>query len=146
MKALEEARSLPVAERIQLVEDLSGFIAEDSAGLQLTGAQREELDRRLDDFDSNPAGAAVKHIIQCKPSAFRSSFAMLPENMGGCRLVLSASRPDWEQEFLRCAVDDCLSLMSRYRNSFRRCIASRGWPCCVDFLLVIYRPTPSSSQ
>ena len=71
MKALEELRSLPVAERIQLVEDLWDSIAEDSAGLQLTGAQREELDRRLDDFDSNPAAGApweeFRRIIQRKP-------------------------------------------------------------------------------
>ena len=71
MKAIEELRSLPVAERIQLVEDLWDSIAEDSAGLQLSGAQREELDRRLDDFDSNPAAGVpwkeLKSIIQRKP-------------------------------------------------------------------------------
>ena len=71
MKALEELRSLPVAERIQLVEDLWDSIAEDSRDFQLTGAQREELDRRLDDFDSNPAAGApweeVKSTIQRTP-------------------------------------------------------------------------------
>jgi putative addiction module component (TIGR02574 family) len=55
MKAFEDLRSLPIAERIQLVEDLWDSIAEDSGGFQLTEAQREELDRRMDDFDSNPA-------------------------------------------------------------------------------------------
>jgi len=71
MKAIEELRSLPVAERIQLVEDLWDSIAEDSGGLQLTEAQREELDRRLDDFEANPAAGApwdqVRSTMQRKP-------------------------------------------------------------------------------
>jgi hypothetical protein len=42
MKSLQELRSLPVAERIQLVEDLWDSIVEDSYRLQLTQSQREE--------------------------------------------------------------------------------------------------------
>lgn len=71
MKAIEELRSLPLAERIQLVEDLWDSIAEDSGGVDLTVAQREELDRRLDDFDKNPAAGAswdeFKNTIRRKP-------------------------------------------------------------------------------
>lgn len=54
MTAIAELRSLPFAERIQLVEDLWDSIADDSACLQLTEAQRAELDRRLDDFEGSP--------------------------------------------------------------------------------------------
>ena len=54
MKAIAELRSLPVAERIQLVEDLWDSIAEDSAGVGLTEAQRGEIDRRLADFNASP--------------------------------------------------------------------------------------------
>jgi putative addiction module component (TIGR02574 family) len=71
MKAIQELRSLPVAERIQLVEDLWDSIAEDSGSLQLTDAQRAELDRRLDDFEAAPgAGESweeVKRKLQRKP-------------------------------------------------------------------------------
>ena len=55
MKAIAELRSLPVLERIQLVEDLWDSIAEDSAGFRLTEAQRGEIDRRLDDLEATPA-------------------------------------------------------------------------------------------
>lgn len=54
MKAMESLRSLPISERLQLVEDLWDSIAVDAGGLPLTEAQREELDRRLDDFELNP--------------------------------------------------------------------------------------------
>ena len=55
MNPISEFRSLPVVERIQLVGDLWDSIAEDSASFPLTEAQRNELDRRLDDFEASPA-------------------------------------------------------------------------------------------
>jgi putative addiction module component (TIGR02574 family) len=71
MKGIEELRSLPVAERIQIVEDLWDSIAEDSGGLQLNEAQKRELDRRLDDFEANPSAGApwdqVRSAMQRKP-------------------------------------------------------------------------------
>jgi len=71
MKAIQELRSLLVAERIQLVEDLWDSIAEDSGSLQLTDAQRAELDRRLDDFEAAPGAGdsweEVKRKLPRKP-------------------------------------------------------------------------------
>lgn len=71
MEGIAELRSLPVVERIQLVEDLWDSIAEDSAGFQLTEAQRAEIDRRLDDFEASPAAGVpwdrVKASLQSKP-------------------------------------------------------------------------------
>lgn len=71
MKAIQDWRSLPVVERIQLVEDLWDSIAEDSANLHLTDAQCSELDRRLDDFEANPASGVpweeVKRKMHRKP-------------------------------------------------------------------------------
>ena len=55
MKAMDELRLLPVAERIQLVEELWDSIAEDCERLHLSEAQRAEVDRRLADFKANPA-------------------------------------------------------------------------------------------
>lgn len=71
MKAIAELRSLPVVERIQLVEDLWDSIAEDSAALRLTEEQRGELDRRLDDFETTPTAGVpwdqVRSSLQRKP-------------------------------------------------------------------------------
>ena len=44
---------LPIVEKIQLVEDLWDSIAADQASLPLTAEQREELDKRLDSYDSD---------------------------------------------------------------------------------------------
>jgi putative addiction module component (TIGR02574 family) len=60
-------RDLPLDERIQLVEDLWDSIAEDQAALQLTPEQSQELDRRLDAFESDgslglPASEVIARI------------------------------------------------------------------------------------
>ena len=46
-------RTLPIDERIKLVEDLWDSIAVDQATLSLTDDQRAELDRRLDAYESD---------------------------------------------------------------------------------------------
>ena len=45
---------LSVEERLALVEELWDSIAEDSAAVPLTDAQRAELDRRLADHEAHP--------------------------------------------------------------------------------------------
>ncbi len=45
--------TLPIVEKIQLVEDLWDSIAADQASLPLTARQREELDKRLDSYESD---------------------------------------------------------------------------------------------
>ena len=45
---------LPVEERLALVEDIWDSIAADSAALPLTDIQRDELDRRLAEHETNP--------------------------------------------------------------------------------------------
>lgn len=57
--AIQDLKQLPVAERIQLVEDLWDTIVDDSPGIGMTPAQIAELDRRLDALEANPtAGTA----------------------------------------------------------------------------------------
>jgi putative addiction module component (TIGR02574 family) len=46
-------RELPIDERIRLVEDLWDSIAADQATLPLSVEQRDELDRRLDAYESD---------------------------------------------------------------------------------------------
>ena len=50
---IEKLSSLPIVERIQIVEDLWDSIAADEAALSLTDEQRCELDRRLDAYESD---------------------------------------------------------------------------------------------
>jgi putative addiction module component (TIGR02574 family) len=49
---------LSVAERIQLAEDLWDGILPEEGDIPLTGEQKAELDRRLDDLDQNPMPAS----------------------------------------------------------------------------------------
>ena len=50
----EEAKKLPVDERIALVEEIWDSIAEDNGCFELTEAQKQELDRRIRSIQQNP--------------------------------------------------------------------------------------------
>ena len=50
----EEAKKLPVEERIALVEEIWDSIAEENGCFELTEAQKEELDRRIQSLQQNP--------------------------------------------------------------------------------------------
>ena len=49
----EEAKKLPVNERITLVEEIWDSIAEDNGCFELTDAQKQELDRRIQSEQEN---------------------------------------------------------------------------------------------
>ena len=51
----EEAKKLSIAERHVLLEEIWDSIAEDNGCFELTEAQKQELDRRLESFRANPA-------------------------------------------------------------------------------------------
>jgi len=51
---LSDVLKLPVDERLKLVESIWNSIAEFPDSLELTEAQRRELDRRLDAYEANP--------------------------------------------------------------------------------------------
>ena len=50
---IDNLRTLPIIERIKLVEDLWDSIVVDQAMLTLTDEQKTELDRRLDAYESD---------------------------------------------------------------------------------------------
>jgi len=52
---LQELRSLPISERVQLVEDLWDSIAQDAPEITLAQDQIDLLDKRLDALDKNPS-------------------------------------------------------------------------------------------
>ena len=51
----EEAKKLSIAERINLVEEIWDSIAEENGCFELSEAQKQELDRRLEAFRANPS-------------------------------------------------------------------------------------------
>jgi putative addiction module component (TIGR02574 family) len=51
---LNDALKLNVSERVQLVQDIWDSIASFPEALELTEAQRQELDRRLQAYHANP--------------------------------------------------------------------------------------------
>ena len=55
---------LPIKDRIRLVEDIWDSIAADQLALDLTQAQKAELDRRLDAFEKDgDVGREVSEVI-----------------------------------------------------------------------------------
>lgn len=56
-KRSPDYRKLPIAERIQLVEDIWNSIAEDAKTFPLTDEQRAELDRRWAEHERDPSSA-----------------------------------------------------------------------------------------
>lgn len=48
-----ELRELPISQRVQLVEDIWDSIAEDQGALSVTQTQKNELDRRLENYQKD---------------------------------------------------------------------------------------------
>ena len=51
----EQAKKLSIPDRILLVEEIWDTIAEENQAFELTEAQKQELDRRLESARANPA-------------------------------------------------------------------------------------------
>ncbi|WP_413173900.1 addiction module protein [Anabaena azotica] len=51
---LKEIKSLSIADRIHLVQEIWESIAAEQACPDLTVAQKRELDRRITDYEANP--------------------------------------------------------------------------------------------
>jgi putative addiction module component (TIGR02574 family) len=51
---LDEILKMSVEDRIRLVEEIWETVSSDPGALPVTDAQKQELDRRLDDLDRNP--------------------------------------------------------------------------------------------
>jgi putative addiction module component (TIGR02574 family) len=61
---LEDILQLSVSERIRLVEEISDTIVDAPEQLPLTEAQRDEIDRRIEEYRRNPeAGAAWRQVL-----------------------------------------------------------------------------------
>ncbi|MDO3377555.1 addiction module protein [Geoalkalibacter halelectricus] len=62
--AREDILELSVAERIQLVEDIWDSIASVPDAIQLSEAQKVELDKRLDDYHADPAKGSPWDVVR----------------------------------------------------------------------------------
>jgi putative addiction module component (TIGR02574 family) len=61
---IAEILKLPVEERFKLIETIWDSIATDSSAVPLTDAQRDELDRRLDDLErEGPIGLPADVVL-----------------------------------------------------------------------------------
>ncbi len=61
---ISNIRALPVDERIKLVEDIWDSIAEDRFVLQLTDAQKTELEQRLNAYESDKIkGKEIDEVV-----------------------------------------------------------------------------------
>jgi len=61
---MTEILALPVAERLRLVEAIWDSVAATQDALPLTQWQRDELDRRLTEFETDPqAGATIEEVL-----------------------------------------------------------------------------------
>ena len=56
---MADVLELSVPERIQLVEDIWDSIAAVPQSVSLTQAQRDELDRRLEDYEAHPGDSVL---------------------------------------------------------------------------------------
>jgi putative addiction module component (TIGR02574 family) len=54
MELTEQAKNLSIPDRIRLVEEIWDTIAEENEAVELTDAQKRELDRRMEWVRNNP--------------------------------------------------------------------------------------------
>ena len=71
MNLVEEAKKLSVSDRIRLVEEIWDTIAEETEAFELTDAQKQELDRRLEWVRKNPSQGRTWDEIKAEFSLSR---------------------------------------------------------------------------
>jgi len=62
--SMDDIRKLSVSERIQLVEDIWDTIAASQGRVPLTDRQRQELDRRLDEYSKDPSASRTWDAVR----------------------------------------------------------------------------------
>ena len=103
---LAAVRSMDLNDRIRLVQAIWDEIAADQAGLDLTEAQKQELDNRLSDDDANPTEGIPWEVIReearsrSQRRAFQSFFTVpLARNSMRPMLGTKNNGPVWVEEF-----------------------------------------------
>ena len=63
---LAEILSMPIPERIKLVEDIWDSTAAESDAVKLSEEQRAELERRIENYKKNPSGTIPWETIKAE--------------------------------------------------------------------------------
>ena len=61
---VDQLLDMPTAERLELAQALWDSVAANPENVSLTEAQREELDRRLDEYERNPNDGSTWESIK----------------------------------------------------------------------------------
>lgn len=61
---LEDILQLSVSERLQLIEDIWDTIAADPEQIPLSQAQKDELQRRMEEYERNPEQGITRQQLQ----------------------------------------------------------------------------------
>lgn len=61
---VDQLLDMPLAERIELAQAIWDSVARNPDNVPLSKAQREELDRRLDEYEQNPSEGATWESIK----------------------------------------------------------------------------------
>ncbi len=65
-RILSEALSLPAAERLDMIERLWESLAADPEAVELSDAQRDELDWRIEEMDAAPDTGVSWDDVKCE--------------------------------------------------------------------------------
>jgi putative addiction module component (TIGR02574 family) len=68
---LNQIVSLSIQDRIRLVQAILDSIAAEQGYLDLTDAQKQELDRRIDDYEANPDNVLTWEEVKASIKARR---------------------------------------------------------------------------
>jgi len=66
MELTKQAKNLSISDRIRLVEEIWDTIAEENEAFELTDAQKQELDRRLESVRNNPSQGRTWNEIKAE--------------------------------------------------------------------------------
>jgi len=66
MELTKQAKNLGISDRIRLVEEIWDTIAEENEAFELTDAQKQELDRRLESVRNNPSQGRTWNEIKAE--------------------------------------------------------------------------------
>ncbi|WP_256874382.1 addiction module protein [Nostoc sp. C057] len=146
---LNEIATLSVEDRIRIVQAIWDSIAAEQVYPDLTDAQKQELDRRTADYDSNPDNVLtweeIKASIKGQQRIMSWCFAQrFEKNPADAHSWYESQKPGLGDEFLDC-VDETVNLICQMPESYavtyrdvRRAIVRR-FPYAVYYRIVSSR-------
>ena len=94
---LNQITSLSVEDRIRLVQAIWDSIAAEQVYPDLTDAQKQELDRRIADYDSNPDNVLTWEEIKASIKGHRICYTEIDRQVAGSIKILTIAPPPLNQ-------------------------------------------------